>query len=262
MNFWAFDPGPILGLLGLLLIYSVCTGPLRGLFAGSEPVSVAQQIYFYLGNAALWLALVTPIATLGDGYLLTMHMVQHLLMTLIAPPLLLKGTPGWLLRPLLDIPGVFPVARFLTLPLVAYMLFNFTFSVWHVPAYYDLTLQNDFVHVTEHLLFFSTAVLTWWPIYSPLKELPPASVGMQVLYLFFQSIPPAIVGAMITFAGTVLYQTYADAPRIWSLTPLQDQATAGLIMWVPGGLVFFSVLTVIFFRWFGNDERDPLPMAQ
>src|ERR1700712_2216188 len=106
-------------------------------------------------------------------------------------------------------------------------------------------------------MFIGTAVLTWWPIFSPLDELPRLSDPLQCLYLFFESLPPTILGAMITFATSPLYATYARAPRLWGLTAEIDQQAGGLIMWIPGALVFLLVLTIVFFRWFGEDDYKP-----
>lgn len=255
---WNFEPQLVLGLIGQAAAYLACVGPLRRLFPGSARVPLSQIVTFLLGSLTMFLALVSPLDKLGEGYLLTAHMAQHMLLTLVAPPLLLKGTPRWLLRPLLRLPAALPVGRLVTSPLVTFGLFNTVFLIWHVPDFYELTLHNPYIHILEHMLFFGTATLTWWPIYSALDELPPRSPAVQCIYLFLQSIPPTILGAVITFADRVIYPTYAAAPRIWPIAPLDDQRAAGLLMWVPGSLIYFGVLTVIFFRWFGANDRDPV----
>jgi len=235
--------------------YLVCIGPLRGRFAGSAPVSRARGQLFMLGVVILFAATVSPLDTLSN-YLLSMHMVQHLLMTLIIPPLLLAGMPGWLLRPLLRLPLGLPIGRALTNPVFTFLIFNAVFSAWHMPALYNLALQNDSVHILEHTLFLAAGMLSWWPIFSPLDELPRLPDPAQLLYLFFQSLPPTILGALITFAGQPLYPAYVAAPRLWGLSVMTDQQMGGLIMWIPGALVFFVVLTVVFFRWLNRDEYD------
>jgi putative membrane protein len=183
-------------------------------------------------------------------------MVQHLLITMIAPPLLFLGTPRWLFRPLLRLPLALPIGRALTHPVVTFLAFNATFVLWHAPAFYDAALRSEPVHILEHVTMFVTAALTWWPIFSPLDELPPLAPPLQCLYLFFESIPPTILGALITFSGGVLYPTYARAPRVWGLTAEIDQQLGGLIMWIPGALIYLGVLTVVFFRWFNRDEYE------
>jgi putative membrane protein len=239
----------------LAAIYMACRGPLRKRFAEAAPVSRIRSQLFLIGVLTLFVAVVSPLDTLSN-YLLSAHMVQHLLMTLIVPPLLLLGTPGWMLRPLLRLPLALPLGRALTHPAVAFLVFNITFSAWHVPSLYNLALQNNTVHILEHLLFLATAVLTWWPVFSPLDELPRLSDPAQLLYLFFESLPPTILGALIAFAGEPLYPEYVTAPRLWGLSVMLDQQIGGLIMWIPGALVYFAVLTVVFFRWLNRDEYE------
>lgn len=259
MYTWNWEPGLLIGLFLQASAYLACVGPLRSWFPGSAAVPKSQIQIFLLGWLTLFVALVSPIDTLG-GYLLTMHMVQHLLLTLIAPPLMLLGTPRWLFRPLLRIPGVLAIGRFITAPIAAFIIYNYTFSLWHVPRFYELTLNDQLYHIAEHAMFFGTAVLAWWSICSPLDEIPQLHPGGKVLYLFLQSLPPTILGAILTFAEEPLYPSYVRAPRVWGFTPMLDQELAGLLMWIPGSLVFFGVLTVIFIRWLNRDEYgDPEP---
>jgi putative membrane protein len=253
---WQWEPSVLAGLALLAGAYLACVGPLRSRFGGSAPVPRARIQTFLAGVLLLFIALVSPLDTLSDSYLLSAHMVQHLLMTLIVPPLLLLGTPGWLLRPLLRVRFATPVGRALTSAVVAFLLFNAIFAVWHVPALYELTLENEALHILEHVMFLATAMLTWWPVFGPLDELPRASEPAQILYLFFQSLPPTVLGALITFAGEPLYPAYTAAPRLWGLSVATDQQLGGLIMWIPGALVFFVVLTVIFFRWLNREEYE------
>ena len=255
MYAWNWEPGVLIGLALQAGAYLACVGPLRGRFVGSVPVPRWQVQTFLLGVLMLFFALVSPLDTLGDRYLLTAHMIQHLLITLVAPPLLLIGTPRWLLRPLLRLPFALPIGRAITKPLVTFLAFNITFALWHVPRYYEAALHNQAVHILEHITFFVTATLTWWPIFSPLDELPRLPEPLQCLYLFGESLPPTILGALITFPDYVLYPTYDAAPRVWGLSPLADQQIGGLIMWIPGALVFFTVLSVVFLRWLGRDEH-------
>lgn len=254
MYTWNWEPTLLLGLAGQTSAYLVCIGPLRHLFRGSMPVARGQIVQFLLGVFTLFVALVSPIDRLGEGISLSAHMVQHLMLTLVAPPLLLAGTPRWLLRPLVSTPLTLKIGRFITHPLVAFFIFNIVFIGWHVPYLYELTLHNQFIHIFEHLMFFGTATLTWWPVFSALDELPAPSPGLQCIYLFFQSLPPTILGALITFASVIVYPTYARSPGAFGLSPILDQHTAGLIMWVPGSLAYFTVLTIVFFRWVSDDE--------
>jgi putative membrane protein len=213
-------------------------------------------IYFLSAIALLFVSLQGPLHELSDYYSFSAHMVQHLLVTLIMPPLLLKGIPAWLIDPVLRLRYVFPVVRFITSPFIGFALFNVVFALWHVPSFYQMALGRPAIHSLEHILFMSTAILTWWPIYSPTKLLPQLSDPLQMLYLFAQSIIPTILGAIITFADIILYPYYAAAPRVIGLSPLDDQQAAGLLMWLGGATVVLLVLTHRFFRWMELDADD------
>jgi putative membrane protein len=256
MYVWNFDLDLVLGLIAIIGLYTACVGPLRGFFPGASEVPSSQKQLFAIGWTCIVAALISPIDSLSD-YSLSVHMVQHLLMTLIGPPLLLLGLPRWILRPFLRIPGALPIGRLLTSVVPAFLIYNVTFSLWHVPKYYELTLNNLSFHIAEHMMFLVTALLTWWPVCGPLDEIPPAPAGVQVLYLFMQSFPPTILGAILTFADKPLYPHYTKVPMLWGLDVMNDQQLAGLIMWIPGSLIFFGVLTVVFIRWLNRDELDP-----
>ena len=202
---WTLDPGLILGLVVLLEAYVIGIGPLRRRYRLGAPATKRQITWFALGYLALVVALVSPLHALGEVYLFSAHMVQHILITLVGPPLLLLGTPGWLLSPLLRIPLVETLARNVTSPVFAFLAFNGAFALWHVPSFYDAALNRELLHTLEHGSFFGAAVLMWWPILSPMSELPRLPLGFQAFYLFLLSIPQKIIGALITFASEVLY---------------------------------------------------------
>jgi putative membrane protein len=210
----------------------------------------------------LFVSLQGPIHELSDYYLLSGHMMQHLLITLIMPPLLLKGIPEWLMRSMLQSPPVLLVAKYLVSPYIAFALFNIVFAIWHVPMFYELALRDHPFHVLQHILLMVTAVITWWPVYSPTPLLPRLSLPLQIFYLFFQSIPMTVIGAVITFSGTLLYPWYAEAPRIINLSPSDDQQIGGLIMWIGGTSVILFVLTIRFFQWMEQDADDTLETWQ
>jgi len=252
---WNFEPSVILGIVLASFVYWLAAGPWRRRFPGSAPLTRGQSIGFALAMLALVVALLSPIDTLADHSLLLMHMVQHLLLTLVMPPLMLLGLPGWMLRPLLRVPLLRAVLSRLTKPLPAFIAFNAVFAAWHAPALYEATLTSDGIHLLEHFMFMGTALLTWWPILSPLPELPRASYPLQVLYLFLQSIIPTVLGGIITLAPDVLYATYQYAPRVWDLSAAEDQQWGGLIMWIPGSLIYLTALTAVFFIWFEGQEQ-------
>jgi putative membrane protein len=252
---WSLHPSVLLGtgILGALYFYGI--GPLRRRLGLGPPAAGWQVASFGLGLLVLLVSLNGPIHDLSDYYLFSAHMAQHLLLTLVLPPLLIAGTPGWLLQPLLRRPLVHRVARFLTHPVAAGAIYSLTIAVWHLPPYYDLMMRNHDVHVATHLMFMIAATLMWWPVMSPLPELPRLPYGLGMLYLFLIGIPMQLVAALITVSGGVLYPWYEAAPRTAGLSPLDDQKLGGLLMWVPGNLWMFLAIGVLFFKWAKESER-------
>ena len=245
----------IVGVAALQALYLVCVGPYRNRFSQAAPVPVGRQVAFSLGLVATLVALATPLDTLADHYLFTAHMLQHLLLTLGAAPLVLAGTPGWLLRDVLHATHLTGAARHARNPLVAFFTFNLIFSLAHVPAWYEATLASEPLHVLEHLVFVGTAVVMWLPILSPVPDIAPRYPALgQVLYLFLQTVPASLVGALLSATSTAYYPTYALAPRITSLSPIEDQQLGGLIMWVGSGFYFLLATAVVFFLWASREE--------
>jgi putative membrane protein len=218
-----------------------------------------QIAAFTAGVAALYVAAGTPIHDLAEQRLLSVHMAQHMLFTLVAPPLLLLGTPGWLVRPLLRLPGVYPVARFVTHPVAALLIFNFTTLVTHLPSLVDFSLRHHTGHFFIHVVLILTAVLMWMPVLSPLPELARLTPPAQMAYLFIQSLVPAVLASFITFSRSVLYDFYAAAPRTWGLSALTDQLIAGLFMKLAGGAILWLAIGIVFFRWVSAEERASAP---
>jgi putative membrane protein len=176
-------------------------------------------------------------------------MVQHLVLILVMPPFLLYGIPDWMLRPAVRLRPVAFVARLLTFPIVAFALNNTIFLAWHFPGPYDLMMRNHGVHVAMHLTIMVTGTIMWWPVMSPMKELPRIAPALQMVYLFVLGIPMMVSAALITFSETELYRWYVEAPRLFPISPLDDQRLGGVIMWVPGGLMLWIAITVVYFRW-------------
>lgn len=216
---------------------------------------------YFSGLAALYLGAGTPIHELSENYLYSMHMVQHLLFTLAAPPLLLAGTRDWMWRPLLRDRWVKRVARLPANPIMALALFNATLVISHLPSVVDLTLRNHPAHFFAHLILVLTAVIMWWQIYSPLPELPRLRVPGQMIYLFLQSMLPAIVASFITFSSSVVYDFYATVPRLWIESPVHDQQMAGLIMKLAGTTILWGVISVRFFTWYSSEESTALGLT-
>ena len=237
------------GLLFLAGVYLLGIGPLRQRFKLGPPVSWKQIACYLSGVFCLLVALEGPIHDLSDNYLFSAHMIQHMLLIYVGTPLMLLGMPGWLLRPLLRPPGVMRVAKVVTHPAAALVTFNVVFSLYHIPTYYNAVVADHRLHIAAHLVFIVLAMQTWWPILSPLPELPRLSYPLQMLYVFGQTFSGFLVGSFITNSPTVLYPFYSEAPRVWGLTPQQDQQLGGLIMWVFGGFYLLMVYSAIFFAW-------------
>ena len=249
---WDVHPSVIIGLalLGGLYVY------LGGLTAPRRRVASFAGALLVLG-----LALNGPLHNLSDGYLFSAHMVQHLLLTLVFPPLLLYGTPAWVVRPLLRPHWVHRFARRATRPLAAGVLFSVPITLWHFPQFYEAALEHHPLHIVQHLVFLATAVLMWWPVLSPTPELPRAGYLTQLLYLFVLGLPMSVAGALITLSGEVLYPFYAAAPRVWGLAPLADQQLGGLVMWVGGAIYLWVAATVVRFRWSAREESGDVERA-
>ena len=254
-------PSTVIGLVGLgaLYLWRARHAPVDQ--AGRSPTTT-QRALFLIALVTTFLALNGWLHDLSDFYLFSAHMVQHLLLTLIVPPLLIMGTPGWMLRPALRWRGVGPVARWITAAPMAFVIFNVVLTAWHLPPMYEYAMTHHSMHIVQHLCFMVAATLMWWPILSPLPELPRLSYPTQMLYLFLMSVPMSLVAVCIGYADHALYPSYAAAPRIWGITPMQDQLIGALIMWIPGGLFFFAVISVIFFKWQQQGGEDSRASAQ
>lgn len=247
---WQVDPTLIGGLLTAALLYGLLTGPLRRRLAPDAPFPRRQAVYFYAALAVFYLAEGSPLHDLAEIYLFTAHMVQHLLLSYVVALLLIVGTPVWILRPLLLNRFVRPLAKVLTRPVVAAVVFSIFFSGWHFPAVYEGALRSAIVHHAEHLVFIGTALLMWWPLLSPLPELPRLSNVGQILYLFALPFGQFLVTALLTFSSAPFYPTYAAAPRLFGLTVVGDQQLGGGLMKVAGFIVYGIPLVLAFFRWY------------
>ena len=178
------DPVLIGGLVTAALVYGLLVGPLRRRLAPGARFPARQASFFYAALTVFYLAEGSPLHDLAERYLFSAHMAQHILLSYAVAPLLIVGLPEWVLRPLLLGRAVRPLARTLTRPVVAAAVFSLFFSGWHFPAVYEGALRSDVVHHSEHLIFIGTALLSWWPLLSPLPELPRLAPVGQLIYLF------------------------------------------------------------------------------
>lgn len=245
---WSIHPSTVVGIAALGALY------LWAAARSQRGPTLGQKIYFFSGLLVMFASLNGPIHDLSDDYLFSAHMVQHLLLTLVMPPLLLAGVTGDMLSGPLSSRFVKPAARFFTRAPIAFVVFNLVIAAWHLPPLYNAAMANHNIHILEHLMFMVAAVLMWWPLMSQLSEFPRLAYPGQMLYSFLMSIPMSIVAVYIAMSDHVLYPAYAAAPRVLPLSPIQDQLLGALIMWIPGGIIFYIIMTVVFFKWNARGE--------
>jgi len=252
---WNFTPSILVMLISQAVLYSYFIYlSYKDGYWGTE-VRVRHIVWFALGLILIFVALVSPIDSLSNVALFSAHMVQHLLLMLLASACLLLGTPGFWIRLLYDLPILKTVLPIVTHPLVTLIAFNAIMWIWHVPALYEGALRNVNIHVIEHMMFLVAGVLLWLPI---IHDAPPKHVlsyPARLAYLFACMISSSILGAIFTFAPTIAFPFYGNAPLAFGLTPATDQALAGLIMWVPGGGIFFIAIMIVFGAWLNSEDR-------
>jgi putative membrane protein len=223
--------------------------------AGAPAVTRFQVTCWVLGVGALWVASDWPVHDVAEGSLYSAHMVQHLVITMVAAPLLLLGTPAWLARRVLRPPWLFGTVRALSRFLPALIVFNVVLVLTHWPALVDASLRSGPVHFLVHALIFVSALIVWMPVVSPLPEIPRLPLPGRMIFLFLQSIVPTVPASFLTFGSAPLYKFYEDVPQLWGLSTVDDQRLAGLIMKIGAGLLLWLLIAVFFFRWAADEER-------
>ena len=255
---WHAHPDVWLLMVSLLVGYFWAVrrlGP-RHTAPGQRAATRLQTLSWISGVVTLWVAADWPVHDLSERYLYSVHMTQHMLITMVAPPLLLVGTPAWLAREILAPPSLYRVVRRLARPIPAMLLFNALLVVTHWPAFLDATLHSELLHFATHAAIFGSAVLMWCPVAAPLPELRPLGPAAQMLYLFLQSIVPTVPASFLVFADKPIYKFYEHVPRLWGLSAGEDQQIAGLIMKLGGGLLLWLLIAVLFFQWHSAEEEN------
>ena len=254
---WSWDPAVLGGVVLVAALYAVglrrSAGGRLGLFPWWRPV------LFYTGLTVIFVALVSPLDALA-GELFSAHMVQHILLSTVAPPLLLLGAPFLpLLRGLpraLRRDVVIPLARntavrwvltAVSQPVPAWLLYTGFFWAWHVPALYDAAVRHEAVHILEHTVFFVTGLLFWWNVVDPIPLRAHLRHLVRILYLFVLVVPDSAMSAYLVLSTAPWYSSYLDTTHIWGMSPLDDQRLGALIMWVPGGLLYLLAISGVFF---------------
>jgi putative membrane protein len=252
---WLLPAVVTLALIVVALVY------LRGWYqlrnALRDLVSVWQLAAFMSGVFSLWVAVASPLAAL-DHQLLTAHMVQHLLLMTVAAPLILLGAPAIVLlqslpqrfrssvlAPLLRWPAVHRVGRLITYPAFCWLASTVTVIGWHIPALFELAMQSQAWHEIEHACFFAAGLLFWWPVVQPWPSLARWTRWSIPLYLFLATLPCDALSAFLTFCNRVVYPHYLSAHRLFDISPLGDQESAGALMWVWVTFVYLFPAAVV-----------------
>jgi putative membrane protein len=255
---WDWEPSVIVGCFALAV----------GYFALTRGRDRRRSVIFLAGDLILLLVLVSPLDTLSDHYLFSAHMVQHLFLILVIPPLFLLGTPPELFERALSVGWVRKLERELRKPALAWTIGSTSLVFWHIPRFYDLTIQNENIHVLEHLSFLVCFTIFWWPVLAPRAESRLKPLG-AVIYLFAGMVVNSILGIIITFAPLGFYSAYlhpadpygwlSTIRNQWGITPHLDQEIGGIVMWVPGGLVYLIAILSILGVWYCEATPEDLP---
>lgn len=258
-NPWAFHAHPdtwfVIVFSGYLYWYAMRRLGPRLLGPTVRVVTRRQVLCFSAGLFFLEVAGDWPLHDLAENYLYSAHMFQHMLISLVAPPLLLLGCPAWLVRWILRPKWAAGTVRVLARPLVAGIMFNAVVAISHAPFWVDGTLYHHAVHFWAHLLLFVSAMFMWFPVVNKLEEFPSLSGLNRSLYLFLQSILPNLPAAFLLLATSVVYHYYAAVPHPF-MSAIEDQQLAGAIMKVGGTFYLWSIITVMFFRWVAVEHRS------
>jgi cytochrome c oxidase assembly factor CtaG len=255
---WDWEPSVLLGCAALVLGYVALTR-----WAPSR-----RAVAFVAGVLVIAVAQCSPLDVLGDTYLFSAHMLQHLLLVLVAPPLLILGLPTWLVEGWLHHRAVARIERVARQPAVAWLLGIGTVYLWHAPPLYNATLAHTGIHIAEHLSFLVTATIFWWPVCAPRAASRLPHLG-AALYLFAAAVASSVLGIVLTFAAPGLYPAYlhpADPRGVltlvrdgWGLSPATDQQLGGLCMWVLGGLGYLGAILATLAHWYTGEDTDLTP---
>jgi len=255
---WFADPAVLAPLALIVLIYVRRFREARR-ESGGRGATWLHALAFAGGMLALFAALVTPIDGLGEDYLFSAHMFQHVLLGDIAPLLLLLSLSRVILRPVTRrLVGIERALGPIASPVTAIVIWLGTMYLWHIPALYDAAIQHPLVHALEHLSFFAAGIALWWPLVQPIP-MRHGLTGLQPLaYIAGAKGGLAALGLVLAWSSTAFYPFYEDAPRIWGLTAVEDQNVAGVIMMVEQSLTLVMVLVWAFVRMLTRSEEEQL----
>ena len=256
---WRYQADPEVYLLVAFLIgafvYAVrVIGP--DAVAPGEPVVTRRHVWCFVGAMVLLFTASTwPIHQVGEEYLYSVHMVQHMMLSYFMPPLVLMATPEWLLRTIVGNGRAYRVVRVMTKPVIAGVVFNAAVIVTHIPGVVDASVKSGPLHYSLHFMVVMTSLLMWMPVVGPFKELQ-MGYGAKMIYLFAQSVIPVIPAGWLTFADGAVYSVYNEPVRVWNLSVTEDQQLAGAIMKVGGSFYLWGIVIFMFFKRFGMGWQE------
>ena len=253
---WHTEPLLLITLLGAGWLYALAIGPLRSRITEGVKFPLGQCILFYTGLMITYLAVGSPLDQLGEQFLFSAHMLQHMLLIYTSTTLFIYGTPAWLIDYLLRPKPLRKIMGLLTHPACGGLLFTFVYTVWHVPALYEAALQDKRIHILEHWTMFSLGFIMLWPYLTNSTLVPRPAYGVRMLAIFLLMVGQLPVFAFLCFAGEAIYPTYILAPRIIDLDPLNDQILGGIIMKVVNMGFSLTILAISFYSWAKSEEVD------
>jgi putative membrane protein len=224
---------------------------------GWGPAATRRQMLSFMGALLLaWIGLGTPIHIAGEVFLFTAHQITTTLLTLLIPPLVIWGIPTWAYERALDRPAVRAVARLLTRPLVAFLMFNLVPVIWHLPPLFDAAIRSDFLHGVQYATLFLSGFVGWWPLISPVQSLPPISDPMQLGYTFLCIVRETILLGWIMIVQEPIYEVYRHAPRLFhNFSALDDQQLSHMFMGVLSPIVLGAIFIKAFMRILNQEEQ-------
>ncbi len=250
---WSWQPYP--GVWAFVLLLGLCYVLLLQRGGGVSPGRL-QAVSFLAGWLGLWIALDWPLGALGAGYLASAHMVQFLLIALVSPPLLLYGLPCHFFESLERHPRIHRGLRVLTHPLVAIAVFNVVLVATHWPEVVDGLMASQLGSFALDMAWWAAGLTLWWPLSAPVPRRPGFTYMYRIGYLILATILNTPAFALLTFSELPLYATYELAPPVGGISTRADQQVAGLLMKIGGALIFWTAITILFFRWYSSERLE------
>jgi putative membrane protein len=255
---WTFEAGPIAAIAVGTFVYVRRFRAARR-EAGGRGAGPLQAAAFGAAMLVVAAALISPLDRLGEDYLFSAHMAQHILLTDIAPLLLLLSLSRVIMRPATRrLHGVERRLGPLASPPVFIAVWLALVYVWHIPALYEAAIRGSAVHALEHTTFFAAGIAVWWPLIQPVPMRRRLTGVAPFAYIFSAKVGLAALGIYLTWTSTVVYDYYAGLPRIWGLSPIEDQNAGGALMMVEQSVVLVIVLVVLFVRMLAQSEEEEL----